>query len=414
MKVKKLLAAMLAATMTLTTFAACGGNDDSTAGNNGTVDTNNITSENITLKVWESTAGPDEWIKQAGEKFTEKYPNIKIEYVNVELGDSTGQIALDGPAGVGPDLFAAPHDKLGELVVGGHILPTANADTVGSAVLGSCKSALTYDGVMYGYPTSAETYTLFYNKDLISEDEIPTTWDEMYDWVKTFNAANEDKYGLVMDVANIYYTILFTTANGNRLFGESGFDTSSSYLNTADAVAGMKTFQKFREIIPVASADLTTAIADGAFAAGTAAMHITGPWNVSSFKDAGLNFGVTTLPSLTEGGDPSASFSGTRGMFVSAYSSHPNEAALFAEFLISEEMQKLRYEITGALPSVDIPVEDEYTLGFIAQLDYAFPMPSVPEMTAFWESGNSASANIWDGADAQAELDALNAAITGN
>ena len=108
--------------------------------------------KDVTLTVWESTGGPDEFIKQAGEAFTKLYPHIKINYVNVELGDSTTQIAWDGPAGVGPDLFAAPHDKLGELVVGGHVLPTADPDEVGAKVLESCRDALTYDGVMYGYP----------------------------------------------------------------------------------------------------------------------------------------------------------------------------------------------------------------------------------------------------------------------
>ncbi len=143
-------------------------------------------------------------------------------------------------------------------------------------------------------------------------------------------------------------------------------------------------------------------------------MHISGPWNVSAFTNAGLNFGVTTLPSLTAGGEPAASFSGTRGMFVSAYSNYPAEAALFGEFLISDEMQQLRYDDHRRTSiSMGITVESEYTNGFIAQLAYAFPMPSVPEMSAFWESANSASANIWDGADVQTELDALDAAIVG-
>lgn len=96
------------------------------------------------------------------------------------------------------------------------------------------------------------------------------------------------------------------------------------------------------------------------------------------------------------GGDPAASFSGAREMFVSAYSDHPDEAA---QFLITDEMQQLRYEITGALPSTNIPVDSEAALGFIAQPDYAFPMPSVPQMTAFRESSGSASCNIRDGAD---------------
>ena len=70
-------------------------------------------SEKITLTVWESLLGPDEFIKQAGAKYTESHPNVEIKFVNVELGDSTGQISLDGPAGVGADLFAAPHDTIG-------------------------------------------------------------------------------------------------------------------------------------------------------------------------------------------------------------------------------------------------------------------------------------------------------------
>ncbi|NMA11700.1 MAG: maltose ABC transporter substrate-binding protein [Chloroflexi bacterium] len=364
----------------------------------------------ITLKVWESVGGPDEWIKQAGEAFTKENPNITIEFVNVENVDASNQIALDGPAGIGPDLFAAGHDKLGELVVGGHILPTVDAEEVKSIILASTSQALTYEGTMYGYPTSAETYGLYFNKALISAEEVPTTWAAMKEWVANFNAANPDKYGLVFDVGNIYYTILFTTMNGNRLFGESGTDTSSSFLATPDSIAGMKIFQGLREVLQLPSADATTATADGAFAAGNAAMHISGPWNVSNFTGAGIDFGVTTLPAL-EGETPASSFSGTRGLFVSAYSEHPEEAAKFARFLLSDEMQQLRYDITGALPSTPLKVESEISQGFINQLQYAFPMPSVPQMGAFWESGGAAAANIWDGADVETELKALDQAI---
>ena len=410
---KKILATLLASTMIMPTLVGCSTNGTGDDANTNTNDDSTVSSDPVTLKVWESVDGPDEWIKQAGAKFTEKHPNITVEFVNVELSDSTSAIALDGPAGTGPDLFAAPHDKLGELIVGGHVLPTANSDTVKASVLPSCAAALTSDGVMYGYPSADETYALFYNKDLIAEADVPKDWNSLITWCEGFNESNPDKYGIVFDVTSIYYTILFTTANGNRLFGATGADTSSSFLNTPDAVEGMKLFQKLHDVVPVASADLGVDTADGAFKAGTSAMHITGPWNVSPFVEAGINFGVTTIPSLTEGGEPAASFSGARGVFVSAYSDHPAEAALFGEFLITPEMQQLRYDITGALPSIELEVDSEYTRGFIAQLEYAFPMPSVPEMTAVWESSGSASCNIWDGADVQTELDALDAAITG-
>lgn len=370
-----------------------------------------IQAKDVTLVVWESTGGPDEFIKQAGEAFNKLYPHIKVEYVNVELGDSSGQIAWDGPAGIGPDLFAAPHDKLGELVVGGHVLPTVDADVTGAQVLESCRTALTYDGIMYGYPVSAETYALFYNKALISLEQVPTTWEELKAFSVEFNKANPGKYGFIMDVGNGYYTIIFTTSHGNRLFGPDGTDTLNTNINSPASVEGMKFFQGLREILDVPAADLTTSICDSVFASGQAAMYITGLWNVANFEKAGVDFGVAPLPALPGNDQPVASFSGTRAMFVSAYTNNQEEAELFARFLVSEEMQRLRFDITGTLPAIPLDVESPYIDGFLKQLSYAFPMPSIPQMGAYWDAMNAASANIWDGADIQAELDAANLAI---
>jgi len=370
-------------------------------------------SNKVVLTVWESSNGPDEFIRQAGKAFTAKHPNVQIKYVNVELGDAVTQIALDGPAGIGPDLFAAAHDRLGSLVSGGHILPTSNADVIKSKVLGSCASALTYDGKMYGYPVSAETYALFYNKELIDENKVPKTWTDLAAWSKDFNSKNPGKYGFVMDVGSSYYTIVFTTSEGNRLFGATGTDTTNTNINSAASVKGMKFFQSMRSALDVPAADLDTSTADAAFQSGTAAMHITGLWNVKPFEDAGIDFGVTTLPALSGDNTPSASFSGTRAMFVSAYTDHPEEAKEFGEFLLSEEMQKLRFSITGTVPSVNVEVSSPYLAGFMNQLNYAFPMPSIPEMGLYWEAMNNASKNIWNGADVKTELDACNKAILG-
>jgi arabinogalactan oligomer/maltooligosaccharide transport system substrate-binding protein len=106
-------------------------------------------------------------------------------------------------------------------------------------------------------------------------------------------------------------------------------------------------------------------------------MHITGFWNVKPFKDAGIDFGVAPLPCFPGNDKPAASFSGTRGMFVSAYSKLPEEAAEFAEFLLTPEMQKLRFTITGAMPAINTEVDSPYIKGFLTQLNYAFPMPSL-------------------------------------
>ncbi|MDO5293852.1 MAG: maltose ABC transporter substrate-binding protein [bacterium] len=408
---KKMVALVLGVSIMGSMITGCGSKGssdtptDTTATQGGTTE---LTKDEITLKVWESSGQTEDFIKQAGAEFTKKYPNIKIEYANVEVGDANTQIALDGPSGVGADVFATPSNTIGGLVTGGHILKVTNPDDVKGKVAASCESAVTYNGDIYGYPVSDETYALFYNKDLVKE--VPTTWEQVEEFCKTFNS--KGKYGIIWNVGDAYYSPIFTGKNGNKLFGADGTDATNTYMNTADAVEGMKYFQSLKQYLNVPAADISdNSICLAAFTSGKAAMYITGPWNVAECEKAKMNFGVTTLPSLPGDANPSASFSGARTMQVSAYSNHPAEAEAFAKFLISDEMQQLRFKLTGAIPSTSIKVDSEYITGFQKQLQYAYPMPSIPEVDQFWDPMKSACANIWDGADVQKELDSCNTAI---
>ena len=192
-------------------FSAC------TKGRSGLVVENE---KEIHIRVWESKNGIDEFIKKAGKAYTALHPNVIVDFINVELHNTVATLAADAPNGVAPDIIAAPHDNLGSLVSQKLILPTENPKDISKQVLGACSKALTYNGTMYGYPASAETYALFYNKHLISEREVPKSWEELVTWVKNFNASHPGQYGFVMDVTNVYYSILFTTANGKRNRGK--------------------------------------------------------------------------------------------------------------------------------------------------------------------------------------------------
>ena len=378
--------------------------------NNGSVDAN---SKEIHIRVWESKDGIDQFIKDAGKAYTKQHPNIIIDFINVALHASVDTLEVDAERGVGPDIIPAPHDNLGKLVSNNLIIPTRNPEKISDQVLASCAKALTYNNTMYGYPVSAETYALFYNKRLINENEVPKTWEELVKWVQKFNAENPGKVGFVMDVTNSYYSILFTTSGGNRLYGDSGTDANNPRMNTSEAVKGLEFFQSLRKSLGLENVELSTSACDGLFASGNAALYITGLWNVKPFENAGIDFNVAVIPSLPGERTPAASFSGTRGMFVTACSKHQDIASDFAEFLISPEMQQLRFQYTGAMPSINTKVNSKYMSGFLQQLDYAFPMPSIPAMSKFWSESNTALYNIWNGADVKTELDIMNNKIRG-
>lgn len=405
-KMKKRVVSMLLCCALVGTLAAgCGakkeeaGAADSAGGEAG------ITSEDVTLKVWESSGVSQEFIEQAGEAFTKEYPNITISYENVELADTNKQIALDGPAGVGADCFAIPSNQIGGLVSAGHILAVEDPKDVTDNVTESNVGAVTYQDTIYGYPFSSDTYALFYNKDLIPE--APKTWEEVEKFCDTFNAPG--KYGMMFNASSGYYSVMFNGMNGNKLFGEDGTDAGNTYMNTPDAVKGMEYFQSFRKYLDVPAADIADdVVCLAAFTEGKAAMYVTGAWNIATCVDAGLNFGVTTLPALPGEDHPSPSLSNARTMAVSAYTEHPAEAQAFAKFLVTPEMQKLRCDITGEVPAADVEVESEYVNSLIAQLAYSYPTPSIPEADTWYEVMDRACANIWDGADVQTELDSVN------
>jgi len=394
---KKYLTVLLAIA-TLVTFGACRRDDRAGV---------------IVLRVAESLGGPDIFIAEAGRRFSELHPNIAIEFVNIEIGGAAAVIELDGPLGIGPDVFAAPHDQIGRLVAGGHVLPVSDVALVTSGVFDSAVIAATFGGVLCGYPIAMETYALFYNRDLIASADVPASFDDLMIWTRAFNAANPGRFGFMFEIG-AYYTIIFTTADGNRLFGPTGEDRINSNINSPASVQGMRFMQSLREVLDVNAGDLTTAFADAAFASGHSAMHITGPWNIAPFELAGVNFGVTSIPALPGQATPPASFAGVRTVFVSAYTGHVEEAHAFAQFLISPEIQRLRYEITGAIPSVEVPTESPHFAGFFRQLEFAFPMPSIPEMGAYWAAMDAASINIWNGMDVQEQLNMVHQAIAGN
>lgn len=79
------------------------------------------------LKVWESAGTEQAYIQYAIREFRKVNPKVKIVYEPVESTEARNKIELDGPAGVGADVFVAPHDHIGALVAGNHILPVEDA-----------------------------------------------------------------------------------------------------------------------------------------------------------------------------------------------------------------------------------------------------------------------------------------------
>ena len=87
--------------------------------------------------------------------------------------------------------------------------------------------------------------------------------------------------------------------------------------------------------------EFVNGVRDGSVAAG-----VSGVWNAVAIEEVwGENMGAAKLPTYTCAGRQvqMASFSGCKLIGVNAYSEYPEWAARFAEWVTSEENQKLRF-----------------------------------------------------------------------
>lgn len=420
---KRILTMILAGAMALS-LAGCaentdGGTGTTTAAANGGTTTAAAGGETTTAAGGGDTAGDalegnlvlwgdqdsQAMLKEMADDFTAQNPGVTVE-VRVQGEDTAKDNALND-LDAAADVFGIAHDQLGALVEAGGALPsTFYADVINANNSEASITAATYNDTLYGYPTSAETYFLYYDKSILSESDIGNL-DKMLE------AAQKNGRSIGWDMGNNYFNSAFYFANGVRLFGESGADLYGSTYDSAEAlevaeyIAGLQA----KGMLQMNDGDATNA-----FTNGTIAAYVTGSWKATEIEAAlGENFGVAKLPtiSLPSGDKQMVSFSGIKLYVVNSHSKSPRAAMALAEFLSNEANQLKRFEMRNLLPT-NLKVAENSAIqenaALAAQMEqtlYSVPMPSLPAMSNFWSSNAMAfTKEIFDGVTAIADLPA--------
>jgi arabinogalactan oligomer/maltooligosaccharide transport system substrate-binding protein len=414
MKMNKILA--LLATVTLAvSITACGSNnapsnnaEPAPAANNTKTEAPAATEEVVeealqaedgaTLIVWESRE-ERAFTDEIAKRFTEKF-NIPVKVEEVQATDQVTKLTQDGPSGLAADIVMFPHDNLGRAVEAGLVLTNEALaeDTIANNTPASIQG-VSYDGELYGYPRAAETYALFYNKELLPE--APKSFDDVIAFSKTFTDKAKNKFGIMWEAGNLYFNYPFIASGGGYVYGDNGTNKDDVGINTEGALKGLATYVKLKEALPIKSGDISPDIKRSLFNAGDVAMDITGPWELAGYKEAlGDKLGIAPIPTID--GKPAISFSGIKAFYVNSFTQYPNAAQLFAQFATTEESQLLLNEMIGSVPTSikalasDKIKNDPYVAGFALQVINSHPMPTIPEMGNVWSPINAAFPEIWD------------------
>ncbi|MBO0481211.1 extracellular solute-binding protein [Candidatus Enterococcus courvalinii] len=336
-------------------------------------------------------SGYTDYMNEIKGKF-EKENDVKIKLVEKDMFDQLEALALDGPAGKGPDVMMAAYDRIGALGQQGHLAEVKLGNEADYDE--TDKAQVTYDGKIYGEPAVIETLVLYYNKDLI--DAAPATFKEVEDLAKderfAFDSEAGKNTGFLAKWTDFYYSYGLLAGYGGYVFGEDGTDASDIGLNNAGAIEGITyATDWFQNVWPKGMQDVTSAgdFVTQQFTSNKAAAIIDGPWQAQSYKESKVNYGVAKIPTL-DNGESYQPFGGGKGWVVSNYAKNKDVAQKWLDYVTNQENQETFFEMVNEIPANQSAREtakaknDELTTAVIEQYETAQAMPNIPEMAEVW------------------------------
>ncbi|MEU3982242.1 ABC transporter substrate-binding protein [Streptomyces sp. NPDC026672] len=345
----------------------------------------------------EALRGPvDEW--------NATHDRVKVRTTAVEFTDLLTTLMVRQAAGQGADIVQPYCLWSGQLVRAGVLrpAPAEHAEEIrrgyGEAAVGAASVA----GRIYGYPTEAQTYALYYNRRLLRAagvDGPPRTWPQLED--AAHRTTRRDRYGntLVQGFGLSTYDDSTTVGQTLALLNAAGgtFVSADGRRTVIDSPEGRAVFGLEHRLVG-SGASAPGVNVYKAFPSGQVAMVISAGWWTGSLKPLmGADYrdvGVAPVP-VPAAGDARATLSTGFLLGVNTASAHPREAWEFLRWLNTEKVGGRTGAKATRMSALQVSVgsltgraDDMRTLlgkggdpnlrPFLDALAYAVPEPNVP------------------------------------
>ncbi len=387
---KKLVAAMMAAVMTIGLLAGCGGSGDSaggdaaadnaSAGDAATEDAApaepqqaevaEATTEDVTIKVALWDYSNTEYYKTIFDAFQAQYPNISIDVVEFTADEYEDVVTTQLGGKQDFDVvFMKGTPKLAALVNQGHVyaiddLLANDADFNKDAYAGLVDE-LSLDGHTYALPFRYDNNLLYYNKDLFDAAGVPYPEDGMsmadyHELAKklTSGEGNDKVFGAHVHTwaSNVYMYPARTEAYK--------FDDPTTYNSLLDYYNEILAMQDEGLVQDYGMLKSSNIHYSGVFYNQQAAMMQMGTWyinmlfeNVGEGKENNFNWGVCSIPN-NDGMGLGNCIGGVTPVCIGAYATHPAEAWQFIKYICGEEGAKVLASC-GIIPGYSSPAVGE-------------------------------------------------------
>ena len=383
---KKVVSVLLVAAMTATMVAGCGSKgSNSASGTEGSGDDK----WSGTITVWSPQEDQDTgWLSKECEAFNEAHPewDITFKYGVCAEGDVKSTVTQDVKKAA--DVYMLANDNIPDLVaanalaeLGGSYLEDVQANNSESIA-----SSVTYNDQLVAFPFSSNTWFMYYDKSVYSEDDIKSL-DTML-----------EKGKVSFPLSNSWYIQAFYVGNGCSLFGD-GTEADKGIDFGGDKAAAVTNY-----LVDLAANPNFINDADGAGLAGLRDGSVnavfSGTWDAEAVKEAlGDNMGVAALPTFTLDGKECQmkSFMGSKAIGVNPNAENMQASMALAAYLASEDAQKDHYDMRNILPSnTNIDVSSDQIAAAVADTmkNTSIVQPLLSEMSNYWSPAENMGKNI--------------------
>ena len=404
---KKLIALLLAVVMVLG-LVACGNSDapETTApaanGDTTPVETTAPVAEveDVTIKVWapqEDQVDANSWLPQVQAAFAAAHPEYNITWENGVCSEGDAKTLVSTDPAAAADVYMYANDQLGELIAAGALAKLGGAylEQVQNDVSGTYVNTVTYtDGGVYGFPVACNTWFMYYNKSVYTEEDVKSLETMLEKGVVAF------------PMTTGWYAGAIFLGNGCTLFGETGTDAAAGMQ-----FGGEAGYAAAAKMVELAANPNFRNDADGlgntGLKDGTVAAYFSGDWEYDGLYEVlGENLGAVCLPTVNiNGTDVSMkAFAGSKAVGVNPNAKYMKAAMEFAAYMASAESQLLRFQLRNITPAVTALAENaDVQASLIASAQSATMaytssvQPTITEMGNYWSPIQVFGENIING-----------------
>ena len=328
----------------------------------------------------------------------EALPEIEINFVHKESLTDTLKLVGNNKS-TAPDMYFFAHDKIGLFSEIGILAPITDLIDVSTFddYVDMTIEAATYKDVVYQLPLYYETLLFMYNKERISEDEVPTTSEELYTYMQ--ENTNSRRYAFVEQYSNAYYSAGWIHGFGGQILDEAGNPT----LDSQEVIDAVTYHEKFIEFMPQGQAEYATV--NTLFLEKKANSIIAGPWLVPQARENGIDLGFASMPTIDETNLPIAPYAGVQGIHVLKVAiedlERKEKVSQILTALSNPEIGVDLALVSGAAPANNLAYldtqisSDELVMAMKEAAINAIPMPNLPQMDVMWTTTSSMLTQIY-------------------